>query len=770
MNIENQFTFEEALKTGINLFVGAGFSVLAKDRDGNVLPLGDQLKNELAEAFNKSSSRFTLPQLCSILESTSKDKLNAYIENRFYVDSFDERYHYLKRIKIKGVYTTNVDNLFYRLYEEGPFFLNDLSSNGSINDENCINYLALHGCIASETQQYVFDVASLANIHSNDPRIWSVLAQEMENRPTLFIGYSFSDTSVIQTITSQQTFHNARKGIWVVVRSEEMELAEYYRSLGFQVIEGDVVHLLEYFGSLPVNQSSRGTTDRREEYLLSYLVPRGIQDKRVVSRPIKDFYSGSSPNWFDILSNQIPRTHYFDIILNSVNSPNENTVIIGSPVSGKSTLLRQVAIATQGFVYKLFLETVTKSKAEFIIKLIGDSKTVIFLDNVYDSLDAVKVFYECSNVKLVCAERSHYYSIVSNYFAEKRFKIINVSALSDRDIQLIYNALPESIRGDSLKKQDKSEYESDSVFEFVIQNITFPNIKDRYSAAIRELERDDPELTEFIALCSYMHKCRIPLSFEMAYDYFDDLNYNAVFSLRDDAADIVRDYIPANDKGYSEMDYYYPRSFYVAEIVWDSCSSGVLKNVMEKAIERIPRIHIYNYPTFKRFAFDKALTSKAFLNWREGKAFYEKAFIFDSNNPFVLQQGALYLAQKKQYEIAFEWIDRAITMTNDRFFSIRNSHAIIHFDANYTKDGAESRIELDRSMAILSKCINDDSRKFFHAKAYARQALQYYTKYNDSIAMGYLMKAYEWMNQEKDNELWDKEMYTLKGKIESVIS
>lgn len=91
MNIENKFTFEEALRTGINLFVGAGFSVLAKDRDGNVLPLGDQLKNELAEAFNKSSSRFTLPQLCSILESTSKDKLNAFIEKRFYVDSFDER-------------------------------------------------------------------------------------------------------------------------------------------------------------------------------------------------------------------------------------------------------------------------------------------------------------------------------------------------------------------------------------------------------------------------------------------------------------------------------------------------------------------------------------------------------------------------------------------------------------------------------------------------------------------------------------------------------
>ena len=38
MNIEEQHTFEAVLKTGISLFLGAGFSVLAKDKQGKDLP------------------------------------------------------------------------------------------------------------------------------------------------------------------------------------------------------------------------------------------------------------------------------------------------------------------------------------------------------------------------------------------------------------------------------------------------------------------------------------------------------------------------------------------------------------------------------------------------------------------------------------------------------------------------------------------------------------------------------------------------------------
>ena len=71
-------------------------------------------------------------------------------------------------------------------------------------------------------------------------------------------------------------------------------------------------------------------------------------------------------------------------------------------------------------------------------------------------------------------------------------------------------------------------------------------------------------------------------------------------------------------------------------------------------------------------------------------------------------------------------IDRAKIMTNDRQFSIRNSHAIILFDANYDVFTEDAMEQLDRSMEILHKCFTDDMRKTFHAKTYADQAIRYY--------------------------------------------
>lgn len=105
------------------------------------------------------------------------------------------------------------------------------------------------------------------------------------------------------------------------------------------------------------------------------------------------------------------------------------------------------------------------------------------------------------------------------------------------------------------------------------------------------------------------------------------------------------------------------------------------------------------------------------------------SLLYDYTNPYVLQQGALYLSSKKKFQDAFAWIDKAINMTNNKQFSIRNSHAIILFDANYDIDSLEAEKQLDQSMDILSQCVNSDLRRTFHAITYADQAVKYYHKY-----------------------------------------
>ena len=676
----------------------------------------------------------------------------------------------MRILGIRSIYTTNIDNLIPQIIARGSRYINDQLANGPTIDSKAINYIPLHGNVDANPQKFIFDVNSLANIYNDTPRIWSCLSREMETVPTLFLGYSYSDTSVIQAATSRQTFTNAHKNKWILLKDIDEGMKEYYESLGFDIILGTIEDFLLYISKIDLNlkpESAKIPID----VLRSYVVPHSIYE--VKRRPIIEFFTGSSPIWSDILENQIYKTHYLSMIQDKVlEKGKKGVIIIGAPVSGKSTLLKQIANVLDGEGNKLYFDNLSESKAEYVSKLIGDSRVVIFIDDLYESIDALSIL-DKPNIKIVAAERSHNYSIISHLIDETKFSIVNVTALKDSDIQGIYNSLPASIRCEYLQREKELDlYSKDSLFEFVLRNIRGgSNIKQRYKTAIRKMEKDDPELAEFLVLCAYMHSCRIPLSSEMAHSYFSDyeFNYCDIFDMREDAKDLINDYIPKDNEEYIDMDYYYPRSKYIAEIIRDSCSQKLLRKVMEGIIMKIPRIIICNYKSFRKYAFDKNLALRAYGNWEEGKKYYESAFVYDQRNPYVLQQGALYLASKKKYDDAFSWIDRAISMTDDRFFSIRNTHAIILFDANINKGLEDVRNELDTSMHILEKCMHNDKRKRFHAQAYGSQAIQYYERFRDDVAKVYLQQAERWLNEEVDHSAWDTDTRRLRDRIRNIL-
>ena len=56
IKIENEHSLKEAFRSGVNLFVGAGFSIDAKNKKGDKLPLGKNLALELCEKFGKKAS------------------------------------------------------------------------------------------------------------------------------------------------------------------------------------------------------------------------------------------------------------------------------------------------------------------------------------------------------------------------------------------------------------------------------------------------------------------------------------------------------------------------------------------------------------------------------------------------------------------------------------------------------------------------------------------------------------------------------------------
>lgn len=647
--------------------------------------------------------------------------------------------------------------------------------NGENADANRINYLPLHGCVENPENEYVFDVQSLATTFGNNSRIWSYLSNACEKNPTIFLGYSYSDNSVIQALSSYRTFENAQKEKWILLYNPTDDQIEFYEALDFTIIKGEIKEFLELLPNILDNEELSGKKNEEEEIrdiFKNNLVP--LDNRNQVSRPIIDFFRGQVPIWSDILSNKIYRVSYYKQIQDSIYNQNRQTIVIGAPVSGKTTLAMLLAYNVQFEGVKLMYSGLTLSKVDFILKILGNLKALIFVENFTDNIEAFLKLSQAKNITVVGVDRSQFYSTVSHMLTPQMFDIINVTELSDNDIQGVFNSVPVEIKASSMKTKRKSKdiYAADSIYEFVIRNIKGQNIVERYKKIIHDLEHDDSNLMEFLLLCAYMHKCRVPLSIEVAYSYFSDIyNYQDVLEMKDELEDMLSEFEGSNDLLDSSIEYYYPRTYFIAEAILKYSSPLLLKKIMSKVIDNVPKYLIYNFKTFRKFAFDSLLTAKAFVDWKDGMDFYKSAYLYDNENPYVLQQGALFLSKKKQYQEAFKWIDKAINSTNDKYFSIRNSHAIILFDANYELE-LNNMVEeqLDRSMEILHKCYHDDSRKIFHAIVYADQAERYFIKANSEKTINYLQQAKKWLKEESSNNSWNYELKQRLSKVEKILA
>ncbi len=767
---DHQHLFENEIKKGINLFLGAGFSILAANKKGLNLPIGNSLNDLVKKKFNMDKSTLNLSQISTILANSKKQEFYSFLREVFTVSDFDKDYFNVDKLNPKNIYTTNIDDLIYKIYEGNEEkYINDVTYHGEILEDLAINFSALHGNVSyPDDREMIFDVSSISNAYSSNLRIWNQLALDFEKRITLFWGYSLQDTAVIQSLTSSNTNPNFHKEKWIIVKDNNSDFIEYLNSLGFNIIISDTKSFLNYLNELKIEKISRKEKiDEEIKYLFGKnIIPKS--NKNLPVRPILDFFSGNPPTWYDIFSNQIHKTSHFNKIKDFIYS-NKNLIIQGAPVSGKTTLIMQVAIELD-YEIKLIFENLQYNKAQLLAKVIKERKAVIFIDNFSDSIESFNYLSNFKNIKLIGIERTHNFSAISHLIKTEFYNICNVTELTENDLQGIFNHLPIENRETNLVVEKNKNYEKDTIFEFVRRNVKGNTIKQRFVEVFKDIEKDR-SLTDFLVLTAYTHNCRVPISFDMLYSYFiDDVNnYNDIYILRDKLRDLVKDY--SGDLILEDnQDYFYPRSYFIAETIIDTTPSDVLKNVMIKTLDNIPNTKIPYYNVYRKYAYDKILVSKAFFNWSEGMKFYQKVYDMDFHNPYVLQQGALYLAYKKKFTTAFEWIDRAITQTNDKYFSIRNSHAIILFDANInsTEESTSIRAQLDKSMDILEKCINDDKRKVFHAIRYAEQAKEYFNRFFDEKSIAYIIKAKEWLKKEYKENTWDKNLFNTLQSLEAI--
>ncbi len=758
MKIENESTFLATLRQPINLFIGAGFSTLAADRDGRSLPTAGELKAELLEEFNlQNLASLDLGRLCTVISHAHKTELDEFLIRRFTVADFDKAYYCLEdRLNISSIFTTNIDDLIYRIFERSrDIYISDIYQSGPVyGNRRAIEYIPLHGSVRNPDRPMRFGVLDIAS-SGKDPDHWYYLQDRILRLPTLIWGCSISDAPILQAILPATSRTGPPKDIWILVHSDDTSTAtiEYFKALNFRIIKGDTAGLLKYISS---------KLQVRDDHV-SQLVHTSTVDlfpdacipppTKVPSRPITEFFKGSAPMWSDIYSGSIYRTSHYETIQEAILS-GDHVIITGIPGSGKTTLLMQLAAHMDVHTHKLIYSELSKEEAMLVIRRLAGQKAVVFLDNFTNDADMLSLFHSAPNIRVVAADRDYALSTVLHIIPRKGVRVINVTELTEEDLQGSYFSIPASIRSSRFVRPEVTSGIRPSLFEFVQNNITEPKLIIRFREALRRLRRTSPRLAEMLLLVSYVHACRTPVSMDMAIAYWRGKisDYKEIYDLVRDAGSLLTEY--EGDLADEPQDYFAARSLLAAEAILEAARPNELRAMLLRFHANVSPMRICHYHIFRRRAYDHKLIGPAFCGWQEGAQFYDRIYARDEN-PYVLQHKALFLSNCKRHQEAFSVIDKALARSQCTNWTIRNSHAIIMFRANIEfASEPKARSILDQSLAILRECYDSDRRKAFHAMTFADLALQYWDAYRDEVAEEYLRYARQWLVEQQKAEPW----------------
>ncbi|MGK4233808.1 SIR2 family protein [Providencia hangzhouensis] len=759
--IENKETLEEYFKTGINLFLGSAFSIEASSYlDGKLkkLPTGSELLDEIKVKFKKEKTKLDLPKLCQIISSTDKSELDSFFRSRFKIHTFDKRYSEIQKINIKSIFTTNIDDFVQNIYKNNKSnYLNDISLRGaSIKSDSSIDFIALHGSILHDHNEgFDFTPLEISSSFERDKDKWYQYRINIYDYPTVYWGYSLSDSSVLQAIYKDGRSKIGRES-WIVIRSDDDDDAkDYFKSLGFNLIISDTSKMLDYISQYKGETQTQTQTQTliNNEKFKEYKLPNHGD---YLLRKREDFYLGEEPLWVDIYSGHIHKTEYFYKIKNSILSK-KNVMMIGGVLTGKTTLLKQLSYEFNSTKSCLYIREITPEKAKSLKKYISEENGdfILFFDNAADSWESIITLSKLSNVIVVCAERDYIYDSLSHRFDNRVFSIFDISGISKKDQQSIVESIPYKTKKRDGKKREKLKIKDvePTIYDILKENGVDKIITNRFLNAISELRIENRIKYNLLLLSCYSYNCRIPVSFDMAMSFISSGDYSSILKSLESMSSLISDY--NGELGDDLQMYFTPRSRVAAEEILKKLNQDELKLFLETFHENISTTNIIRYDIFKRFAFDANITSRAFSNFEDGQNFYKKYSYKDKSYSYY-QQAALYCLRRHKYPESFDWIDQALTIAKGHAIqTVKNTYAVILFSANYKlfldKKQSISEIikSLDESMSILIECYNADIKKTYHAKVFADQSIKYYEAVNDSSkSREYILTAMDWINSE----------------------
>lgn len=733
--------FKEALSTGINLFTGAGFSKLP-DATGNTLPDASELCGEICHNFSISATYTNdLERLSNIVNLRAKTQFQEYLRKKYTVTSYNKLYDVLNLVKINSFITTNIDNIIQCVMDDSTnYSLHSVVEYGAAKkDPSVIPFIPLHGNVKDITSHLYFGKNELANVDSDNRELFDTMHAKLLEAPTLFWGYGFHDNAIERTIT--RIFEKKRQEIWIQCMPGSDNI-EYFRDLGCYVIEGTTENLLLWIQKNCNPSTIQVSPTEKYESIKKYFIPSLNQIETV---SLEDYYTNGYTHWYCILSNYPCEVQCVNLLYES-SLTEKNVIAIGIPFSGKTTNMMQLAAKNREAV-KLIISDITPDEAKRIINVLRGQSAVVFVDNCCDDANVTKMFMQQPNIRVIGFCDDYAFESSKHLFDPIPYLRVETSELPIEDAQRIYEKIPELLRARkfSYKQQENEKF---SMLEMINQNVNGVLSKDRIRTLLKKIQRNSTEAFQVIILATYLACNKSSLNTDILCSFFNTTDYEKLNRILCSAKGYLQEVDVEMAPDELDQSYYSVRSNLFARLAFSVLLDNFKDDfgvVIRRFILNVSPYKIYKYYVFKRSAFDARNFIK--LYGTTAHDLYDHIYNIDES-AYTLQQWALYKAYLGDFAGAFADIDKAVNKSSNNF-SIKNSRAIILFEANKKQKTAKAEEGMQEAMQILQQCFSSDKRKVYHAQKYAEFSLFLAKEWGNPY---YLTQAKEWLKSIVDRK------------------
>lgn len=402
------------------LFLGAGFSIGAKNRRGEVPKASDLQEGIFQEFYCKKNKpkdvtdediaeirQFELSDLCNTIQQESderKEKLKEYLVKKFR-DVFppstgkDQPFHYLiVQYPWKRIYTLNIDDLVENIYEHEEVALVVQNQRELKKHEaGVLELYKLHGCVNQPELGFVFSTSEYEDTIIRSDFKLQRFCDDYYDNDVIFLGTEWNESDISLLLkkylnagykSKAHKYFFVSPNIKVKLKNTIKNNSDYYH------IPWTTEQFLRECADLKEEDDQK---QKWEQLLKQYSYWNLDENKEIPHYFESKLYFGNAPIWADIFDDWDFLTPNHMKKLKEIQDSNENLIISvsGKAYVGKTVLAKRILVEFYKIGFRAF-EFDFKSRDEMDV-----------------FIEYMKYFSKGTKVALLVEEAAlHYYNIV----------------------------------------------------------------------------------------------------------------------------------------------------------------------------------------------------------------------------------------------------------------------------------------------------------------------------------------------------------------------